>query len=37
MYFAISCIDKPDGLALRMENRQAHLEYLIPRSNNRDS
>ena len=28
MYFAISCIDKPDGLALRMENRQAHLEYL---------
>ena len=28
MYFAISCIDKPGGLALRMENRQAHLEYL---------
>lgn len=28
MYFVLSCIDKPGGLALRLENRQAHLEYL---------
>lgn len=28
MYFAISCIDKPGGPALRLENRPAHLEYL---------
>jgi uncharacterized protein YciI len=25
--FAISYIDKPDSLALRMANRQAHLDY----------
>ena len=28
MYFVLSCIDKPGGLALRLENRLAHLEYL---------
>lgn len=28
MYFAISCIDKPGALDLRMENRLAHMEYL---------
>ena len=25
--FALICIDKPDSLALRMANRQAHLAY----------
>lgn len=25
--FAISCIDKPDSLALRMATRQSHLDY----------
>ncbi|MDE2477043.1 MAG: YciI family protein [Alphaproteobacteria bacterium] len=25
--FAISCIDKPDSLALRMATRQSHLTY----------
>jgi hypothetical protein len=25
--FAISCIDKPDSLSLRMATRQAHLDY----------
>ncbi len=28
MFFAISCIDKPDSLSLRMEKRPAHIEYL---------
>ncbi|MBX6323904.1 MAG: YciI family protein [Rhodospirillaceae bacterium] len=28
MQFAIYCLDKPDHLAKRMENRPAHLEYL---------
>ena len=28
MYFAISCIDKPGALSLRMKNRQAHLEFI---------
>jgi uncharacterized protein YciI len=28
MLFAISCTDKPASLALRMETRPAHLEYL---------
>jgi uncharacterized protein YciI len=28
MLFAVICTDKADGLALRMETRAAHLEYL---------
>jgi uncharacterized protein YciI len=28
MQFAIFCLDKPNNLAKRMENRPAHLEYL---------
>ncbi len=28
MQFAIYCLDKPNQLAKRMENRPAHLEYL---------
>ncbi len=28
MLFAISCTDKPASLALRMETRPAHVEYL---------
>lgn len=28
MLFAISCTDKPASLALRMETRPAHIEYL---------
>ncbi len=26
--FALSCIDKPDSLALRMATREAHLQYI---------
>jgi uncharacterized protein YciI len=28
MLFVISCEDKPDSLALRLANRDAHLRYL---------
>ena len=28
MYFAISCIDKPGALDLRMATRPAHIDYL---------
>ncbi|MFQ5958223.1 MAG: YciI family protein [Alphaproteobacteria bacterium] len=28
MLFAISCIDKPDHGAVRLENRPAHIAYL---------
>jgi uncharacterized protein len=29
MLFSLNCVDKPaDGLAIRKENRPAHLEYL---------
>ena len=28
MTFVIYCLDKPNQLALRMENRPAHLKYL---------
>ncbi len=28
MAFMIYCLDKPDHLALRLENRPAHLKYL---------
>ena len=28
MLFAITCLDKPDSLALRQATRPAHLEYL---------
>jgi hypothetical protein len=28
MLFIAACIDKPDSLAKRMENRSAHLAYL---------
>lgn len=28
MLFVITCTDKPDSLAVRMENRSAHLQYL---------
>ena len=28
MYFAISCIDNPGSLGLRMENRPAHIDFL---------
>jgi uncharacterized protein YciI len=28
MLFVISCEDKPDSLALRLANRDAHLHYL---------
>ena len=28
MLFALICTDKPGGLAVRMENRPAHLAYL---------
>ncbi|OYQ34961.1 hypothetical protein CHU95_10335 [Niveispirillum lacus] len=28
MLFAITCLDKPDKLDLRMANRPAHLDYL---------
>ena len=28
MYFAISCIDKPGALELRMATRPAHIDYL---------
>ncbi len=28
MLFIATCVDKPDGLAKRMENRPAHLAYL---------
>ncbi len=28
MYFAISCIDKPDSGGLRLETRPAHIDYL---------
>ena len=28
MYFAIICLDKPDGGPLRAENRPAHLAYI---------
>lgn len=28
MLFSLHCIDKPGGLAIRKENRPAHLEYL---------
>lgn len=28
MLYALFCIDKPDSLAVRMENRPAHLEHL---------
>ena len=28
MLFSLHCIDKADGLPIRMENRPAHLEYL---------
>ena len=28
MLFAITCIDKPDHMDLRLANRAAHIEYL---------
>lgn len=28
MLFALTCIDKPDALPIRLENRAAHLEFL---------
>ena len=28
MLFALTCIDKADGLQTRLDNRPAHLEYL---------
>ena len=28
MHFVINCTDKPDYLAVRVENRPAHVEYL---------
>ncbi len=28
MQFAIVCLDKPDHLAVRMENRPAHVDHL---------
>jgi len=28
MQFAIVCLDKPDHLSVRMENRPAHLDHL---------
>jgi len=27
MLFAVTCLDKPDSLALRLANRDAHLAY----------
>lgn len=33
MHFAISCIDKPDHVSLRMENRPDHLDYLKANQN----
>ena len=32
MFFAISCIDKPGALSLRMENRPAHIEFLYAKA-----
>ena len=31
MLYAIICTDKPDHLAVRMENRPAHVDYLKSR------
>ena len=28
MFFAATCLDKPDGLKTRMETRPAHLEHI---------
>jgi uncharacterized protein len=28
MYFAVICLDKPDSLAIRLANRDAHLAFL---------
>ena len=28
MLFSLHCVDKPEGLPIRKENRPAHLEYL---------
>ena len=28
MRFALICLDKPDALPIRLENRPAHLDYL---------
>ncbi|MFQ5783958.1 MAG: YciI family protein [Alphaproteobacteria bacterium] len=28
MFYAISCIDKPEHAAVRQQNRPAHLDYL---------
>lgn len=28
MLFALTCIDKPDALQIRLDNRPAHLEFL---------
>jgi uncharacterized protein YciI len=28
MLFSLHCVDKPGGLAIRKENRPAHLEFL---------
>ncbi|MDP2087019.1 MAG: YciI family protein [Gemmobacter sp.] len=28
MLFALTCLDKPGALPIRLENRPAHLEYL---------
>ncbi len=27
--FCVMCLDKPDSESLRLENRQAHLEYVM--------
>lgn len=28
MFFALTCLDKPDSLQIRLDNRPAHLEFL---------
>ncbi len=28
MMFSLNCVDQPEGLAIRKENRPAHIEYL---------
>jgi len=33
MYFCITCLDKPDSMAIRMANREAHLAGLKPTAN----
>ncbi|WP_294540386.1 YciI family protein [uncultured Rhodoblastus sp.] len=34
MYFVVLCLDKPESLGIRMENRAAHLAYLAANAAN---